>query len=329
MPKIRCFMAMPNYTREEESKPIDLPALVCSADIAEGIHGPLLFFSILNTFLSITAFLGNALILIALHKESTLHAPSKLLFRTLATSDLCVGITLEPLFVVSWILMITECWNICRYTIGTGFLIAYILGCVSLTTISAISVDRLLALLLRLKYRQVVTLQRTYAMVISIWLMGIGVTAMSFLDYLLTTWIGYIGILLGLLTSGFCYAWIFVTLRSNQRFVRPFHANQSQQSEGASPNVARYRKTVYSALWVQATLVICYLPYIITGAIVTHGQLNPSVYLAWTSAGTLVFLNSMLNPILYCWKMREVKQAVKDILRQSYRLFQCFSQLRE
>ena len=40
-------------------------------------------FSAFNILLSITATLGNSLILVALHKESSLHPPSKLLYRCL------------------------------------------------------------------------------------------------------------------------------------------------------------------------------------------------------------------------------------------------------
>ena len=67
--------------------------LMCSAGLTAGLHGQLTFISVLNTFLSVTAFLGNSLILIALPKESSsLHPPSKLLLRSLATADLCVGL---------------------------------------------------------------------------------------------------------------------------------------------------------------------------------------------------------------------------------------------
>lgn len=78
-------------------------------------------------------------------------------------------------------------------------------------------------------------------------------------------------------------------------------------------NIARYRKTVSTALCVQLTMVICYLPYGIVVAMVRH---SPSLNIAVRLAITLVFLNSSLNPILYCWKIRGVKLAVKDIIKQ-------------
>ena len=46
------------------------------------------FFVSVNVILSITTLLGNILILIALHKDLSLHPPSKLLFRCLSCTDL-------------------------------------------------------------------------------------------------------------------------------------------------------------------------------------------------------------------------------------------------
>ena len=83
-----------NFTEDENQK--TYYELLCSAEFIRGVDGELIFISALNIFLSITAFLGNTLILVALHKETSLHPPSKLLYRNLAITDLCVGIIAEP-----------------------------------------------------------------------------------------------------------------------------------------------------------------------------------------------------------------------------------------
>ena len=44
-----------------------------------------------------------------------------------------------------------------------------------------------------------------------------------------------------------------------------------------------------------------------------------SSYLAWQFTSTLVYINSSLNPFIYCWKIREVKLAVKETLRRLVR----------
>ena len=54
---------------------------------------------ILNIVLSVTATLGNSVILVALANYSSIHAPSKMLLSSLTVTDLCVGAISQPLVV--------------------------------------------------------------------------------------------------------------------------------------------------------------------------------------------------------------------------------------
>ena len=307
-------MALTNLTGDTNHKTYQ-PELYCSAEITGGIHSQLMCLSVLNIFLSIAAFLGNTLILAALHKESSLQPPSKLLFRNLAITDLCVGIIAEPLAVTYWISAVNERWNICRFAAAAASIISCLLCSVSLCTLTAISVDRLLALLLGLRYRQVVTLKRTYVTVIVFWVACIFGSTTFLWSNRTYFWFGCIGIALCLVTSVSSYTKIFVTLRHHQNHVQDI--NQGQQSQTSHLNIARYRKAVSSALWLQLTLVACYLPYNITWPL-SEGRLSSSVFFACGFTITLIYLNSSLNPILYCWRIREVRQAAKDTIQQLF-----------
>ena len=194
----------------------------------------------------------------------------------------------------------------------------YTLCIVSLTTSTAISVDRLLALLLGLRYRQVVTLRRTCIIVFGFWILSIVGSSTIFWNPQILLWHQYIGTALCLVTTIFAYTKISYTLRHNQIHVQK-HVAQGQPSQAIPAlNIARYRKAVYSALWVQGTLVVCYLPLSIVDALTPQRGISLSVYLARQFAGTILFSNSSLNPLLYCWKIREVRKAVKDSIRQLY-----------
>ena len=89
--------------------------LSCSPQYNPKVDNELKILSALNIFLSITAFLGNTLVFVALHRETSLHPSSKLLYRNLAITDLCVGIIAEPLAVIYWISVVNESWKICYY----------------------------------------------------------------------------------------------------------------------------------------------------------------------------------------------------------------------
>lgn len=326
-------MAITNLTEEEKQK--SYYELVCSTELTGGIHSHVIALSALNMLFSITSFLGNTLILTTLHKESALHPPSKLLFRNLATTDLCVGIIVEPLAVTYFISVVNERWNICRTAYAAAFFAGYILGSVSLFTLTTISLDRLLALLLGLRYRQVVTLKRAYLTVSVHWAVSILGTMVHIWRTKVTIWYGTIGISLCLATSFLSYAKMFLTLRCQHHRVQDLlhykkrrlfitvSTNRNQvhvqrpPSQTISMNVALYRKTVSSALWVQLALVVCYLLYGIMQAVFAQKEnFSTAVYLFKSYSLTLLYLNSTLNPILYCWKMKEVRQAVKKTVGQ-------------
>ena len=132
-----------------------------------------------------------------------------------------------------------------------GFRISFVLDGVSLWTVTAISVDRLLALLLGLRYKQVVTLKRTYMIVIAFWVLQTALSAVLFWNSLITLCYAITGISLCPVTSIFSYTKIFLKLRHHQN-QQPNQANQL--------NIERYKKVVSTAIWLQLTLVACYLP---------------------------------------------------------------------
>ena len=306
----RKVMEMKNFTGGENLQ--TYAELYCSVEITGEVHGQLIFLSVINIFLSITAFLGNTLILVALHKDTSIHPPSKLLYGNLAITDLCVGIIVEPLKVAHWTSVVNKRWDICYYTYLTAHFAGVTLCSVSLITLTAISVDRLLALLLGFRYRQVLTLKRTCLIAIGGWIVSIVGSSTSFLNLLIVSLYNYIASAFCLVTTICAYTKIFMSLRHNQIHGQN-HVPQSSQAN--TLNIARYRKAVYSALWVQVTLVICYLPCGIAVALTIQRGMSLSTYLALQFTATLVCLNSSVNPLLYCWKITGVRQAVKETLQ--------------
>ena len=270
-------MALKNFTEDENHKTVQ--ELFCTAEFVRGVESELIFLLVLDIFLSVTAFLGNTLILVALRKETSLHSPSKLLYRNLAITDLCVGIIAEPFYVTYLTSVVNERWDICSYAYWAVTYSGLTLCTVSLLTLTAISVDRLLALLLGLRYRQVVTFRRTCITVTGFWILSIVCASTLFFNRRIASWCLYIVSALCLVTTIFAYAKIFVTLRHNQIHVQS-HAAQGQPSQAIPLNIARYRKAVYSALWVQGTLGICYIPYNIAVFLTPRRGMPLSIYLA-------------------------------------------------
>ena len=305
---------MTNYTGDGEQS---LTELFCSAELTEAIHSQLICLSVLNIFLSVTAFLGNTLILVALCKETSLYPPSKVLLRNLATTDLFVGIIVEPVHVVYWISAVKEQWNICRFALVAIIITAQLL---SQLTLAAISMDRLLALLLGLRYRQVVTLKRTYVTVISVWVVSAIGCIMYLWNGLVSSSYSYVILILSLIISIYFYMRIFLRLRHFQTQIQD---NVTAQPNQTNPlNMAPYRKTVSGALWLQLALIVCYLPYVAVAPLairkIRSESLSSTFYLVHQLTITLIYFNSSLNLLLCYWKISDVRQAVKDTVRHLF-----------
>lgn len=298
-------------------------SLYCYASVIHDTHSANLVLPlVLNILLSISATVGNTMILVALNKVSSLHPPSKLLFRCLAVTDILVGLVSQPLHVLYLVSIMNKVngeWaKVCLYTAYVTATISSTLYGVSLLTSAAISVNRLLALSLGVRYRHVVTFKRTLAVELCFLSLSILLACMSFWKFTIHKRFSYIAIavtLVSQLTSAFCYTKIVLILRHHQNQIH-------EQTNGARflPNIARLRKIVYSALWVQGTLEACYIPFVVVTIIFIFNASGRSatLYTAWEFTTILVFLSSSLNPFLYCLKIREVREAVKSTIRQMY-----------
>ena len=279
--------------------------------------GIALFLSILNFLLSISASLGNALILVALYKETSLHSPTKLLLRCLTITDLCVGVVIHPMTVFFHSYSVTKVKNgeMFYYVDMLYKASSFVLCQVTVLTSVAISVDRLLALLSGLRYRHVVTLTRVRAVITCIWLIGISIASIHLWNINIAFTVAFVDTLVSLTISAVSYGKILRTLRHQLQV----HAvSQGQANGGPAPlNIARYKRSVSSAIWVQLALVTCYTPFFVVVMLMIYGGMSgDKVQIAYEMTATLAYFNSSLNPILYCWKIRSVRQAAKDTIKQ-------------
>lgn len=278
--------------------------------------GIVIFLLGLNICLSIAASLGNTLIIIALQKVSSIHSPTKLLFQNQAVTDLCVGLLVQPLHASTIIMAFTARVdpNTEYYVVKAYQVVNFIASGASLITPTAISIDRLLALRLGLRYRHIVTLKRARVVVCCIWLTGLkGALLYLTLGERITQCMVVVVLIVCGGTANFCYTRIFYRLRRHQARV---HDQQGQSNgTGIQLNIKKYKNTVSSMAWVQFVLVLTLVPFIIVVVIIQINGANKDSLLLITATVTVLYSNSSLNPFLYCWKIGEVRKAVKDIVR--------------
>ena len=211
--------------------------IYCSEELIRGVENQVIYLSLIYILPHITANVGNTLILIALHKETSPYRPSKVLLRNLVASDLCIGLV-QLVYGAVGISILQGWWQICRLLFFVNGIAANISITVSLWTITAISVDRLLALLLKLRYRQVVTVRKVYAVAIASWVCN-GISTATLWCFSLDAWKVLFGtnVAVCLITSTCSYT---------RTFFKLCHQHSSVQNNLREPENQTARADIYS-----------------------------------------------------------------------------------
>ena len=284
---------------------------------AEGLHTPTLVANcVLNGFLSYTAIVLNIITIQALRKTSSLPKTLKTLLLSLSISDLGVGLLVQPLYVAFLTMEITKnsknSDNIIAYwAVFKAYAFSNILFVFpSFFGVFAITVDRFLAIHLHLRYQELVTQKRVVAAVISLWVFSVSIAWFCFSISALS-----VMSVVCIITTGLLYCKIYAAVRHHTNQIRLLQVPEQVAQNGDMANTARLRKTAVATFYVYILFSVCYLPMACAGlATMIHGK-NAFLSHLWFFTWTVVYLNSSFNPLIYSWKMRHIRQAVLDILR--------------
>ena len=282
----------------------------------EDLYSTFIVNSILNSFLSYTAITLNIVTIYAIGKTSSLPKTLKTLLLNLAVSDVGVGLLGQPFYtslVVEWLL---ENNPGCNANIAFIFIVN-MFSFVSFFGVVAVSVDRLLAIHLHLRYQELVTHKRVVAVVISMWLFSLFLPLMMVwvplsvdIFLLIKFTLGVIGLLL----TTAIYISIYFAVRRLKNQIRALQVEQAEENSEIA-NFARLIKSAVSIFYVYITVLVCYAPHFISLVSLKINGPTIALHRFFLLSLILVFLNSSLNPVIYCWKMRQIRQTLLNILR--------------
>ena len=270
---------------------------------------------VLNIFLSYTAFMLNVVTIYAIHKTSTMPNTLKTLLLSLACSDVAVGLFIQPFytfFLINWLrLDIPGCNTQQVWTISSR-----LFSGASLLGVVAVSVDRFLAVHLHLRYQELVSHMRVVVMVVSIWVFS-GFFSLMILWGPFNAWnlIRTITAAFGFIITLVVYIRIYQTMRRHKNHIQSMQIRDEAQSEEIK-NLTVLIKSTVGIFYVYIVFLICYLPFIICMAVIQIYGSNIALKKLFLYSLTLVYLNSSLNPVIYCWKMKRIRRAIIDVLRR-------------
>ena len=256
---------------------------------------------ILNAPLMLLSILGNALVLVAILRTPSIHSPSVIFLCNLAVTDLLVGLVVQPAYIAEQIVRTVPALQ--KAVGAMGFV-----GCgVSLCTMTAITVDRFLALHYHLQYPNLMTTSRAIYTIVTLWC---NITLFSFsilwsrrIYYFLTAFC----ITICLLVCLVCFIKIYRIVRRHQLQI---HVQQQAVENSTDTNKQQIRQSTRNAKNIFIyflAMILCYSPFSI--AVFISGFTSIDLKVVATFSLTVVLMNSSINPFLFCWRMTELRAA--------------------
>lgn len=196
----------------------------------------------------------------------------------------------------------------------TGSL-SWICAGVSFFVISAISVERLLAIKLHLRYKELVTIPRVLAVAVGFWILCTTLATARFLGASYETLVIIIVAMDVLCIGSTVYAYLIIYLQ-----VRKLQNKTKNQLHLATPgiNIRSFKRSAVTVLYIMALFLACYIPFLSMLVVRMCRSGNLRLNIAYNFTAAIVYINSSLNPFIYCFRIKDIRTAVFKLLGRKY-----------
>lgn len=295
------------------------------AKLAELENRFLLCLCILNFVFCIVAILGNLLVIRALWKAKMMSASLKAMFLSLAFSDLAVGLFVQPVHgaIISVVLAkaadgIYNVDFLCPVFVTLYLSSAYFFAMASFLSIITITVDRFLAVSLHLRYSEFVTRKRVVTALVMSWSTSGVITIVYIALPNYNDMVAVVLEVMGLFVTSVAYLRIYQVARHHERKI---HSQCQVTNDLETMKMARVRRSAYNAFFVYAAFVACYTPNIFFGTLLVISDFpSLSLIVGFYVTIFLIFLNSSVNLLVYCWRYKEIREIVKTTIVDIFKL---------
>ena len=276
---------------------------------------------IINSIIVVPTILLNALVIFAVKTQNRLRTNSNILLACLATTDLLTGVVVQPISIVVQLKRVLAVGPFCPLE-ATQSIAGLALGCATLSHLVLISIDRYIAIKHPLRYEDIATTQRIKTGVFFAWtftfLVTIHETVLALTDSKTNIYSIYANVsgilLITMLLIFICviivsYGYIYSESRRQKKRLKTEQLPQEELK-----GIKKHGKAANTLALILGVLVVTYLPVVIT-FLVDGVVPEPHVFsILWSWLITFVPLGSLLNPIIYCWRMKKLRRAFLQIL---------------
>ena len=263
----------------------------------------------INLVCSLLATLGNMIILYVMVTKTSLRTASNILLASLSCSDLIVGVFVQPLFVALRSHEINDI-HLCTVKKVYGFA-AFFSGILTVMMIGYVSIDRAIAVSYPLRYRTKDLRKAYLSIVIVQWLstgFGLSLVYAGVLQpdvlykFTMVLWLLILFVIVA------CYVQINRAARARRK--RIAHMIREQQGTEVLAQKQKNKTTMI----IVSVYFLCYVPKIVHKIVAYFGADGTDYLYTAKLAETVLYMNSSLNPCIYFYRTRRIREAIFELL---------------
>lgn len=283
--------------------------------------------SVVVSILSPLAVVANGLVLAAIWRNPSLRTPSYILLAGLAFTDFCTGLISQPIYVAKEMIYLFDTQlNTVESRPSFNIIRAFANCCatffsnVTVIIITVMSIERWL----HMTRRSMITVRRTCFIFLCSLFLPIPLVVYRGLNniqgiYRLESDITSISsVLICLIGTSTAYFKVYEIIRRHQQQIHV--NNMTQNVVQPTINFEKYKKSVLSILYILFVFYIGYIPVVIALGIQLVSNDSTLTVLLLNVSMVFVFLSAVLNPLLYLWRMNDIRNEVKQLVKRICRL---------
>ena len=273
---------------------------------------------ILNMVTCPVIILLNLLVILAVKTKRRLQTSYNIVLACLAATDLVVGAIVQPSFIFGESLLITGATltEYCVYYSQTIFL--FLVPCLaSLHLLTLLSLERYLAIKYSLRYQEIITKFRLTIGVICCWITAV-IPVICFYIPALRYKAGLFVVCVAcssFLAIIYCHISVYFVTRRHMHQIKT-----EQVSQDAQKKFLEGKKAAVTTSIIIGFVLFSFLPSIVykfVGSLPADDYVGNLFICLKPLFLSCFMVNSLCNPIIYCWRSSVLRRALCEVLRRT------------
>ena len=250
--------------------------------------------------------LMNALVIVAIKARRRLQSFCNILLACLAGTDLAVGLVSQPLFIAQEIFFLSgaSVEDYCHFYTKTVFFCLFP-SIESLLILALLSMERYIAMKFSLRYASLITTPRLTGVVLCSWIISV-ISVILRLIPLTYSFAVYVTVIPAISIIVFCHTTVYLVSRRHMRRIKT-----EQLPSETKTKFVEERKALKTTSIIIVFLFLSFVPSLLYGIFsreIRQTNLRPLVL-------SCIFLNSLLNPVIHCWRNRDLRKVMTELLK--------------